>query len=144
MTDMTVYRGGLGIAPCGHTTCGGQSSPIEPRFLSSRPADRQRNVPVDQVLRFFVYGYSSWTDIPNITVSISEDAGLSFVPAFDSTGFLAPYDGANSKIIRVDGHTLAVYIDKVGDWPRGTKVVVQYSGQDEYGQDATRVTPVLW
>jgi hypothetical protein len=99
---------------------------------------------VEQILRFFVYGYSSWTDIADISIEISEDEGLSFSPAFDGSAFVAPYDGTNSKIARIGGHTLAIYIQKTADWPIGTKVVIRYTGLDEYGQDATRAVPVVW
>jgi hypothetical protein len=101
-------------------------------------------VSVSQVLRFFVYGYTSWTDIADITVEISEDAGVTFGPAFNGSAFVAPYDGANSKILRYDGHTLALYIQKTANWPLGEKVVIRYTGLDEYGNDATRVSPVIW
>lgn len=144
MTDLTSYRGGHGISPCGHTRAGGAASLIEPRFLSSRPSDKQKGVSLTQVLRFFVYNYTSFTDIPNIRIRISEDAGATFVAAFDSTGFLAPYDGVESKIQRRDGHTLAIFIQKASNWARATKIVIEYEGEDEYGNVATRVLPVRW
>jgi len=144
MTDLTRYGGGFGIAPCGHTQAGGYTSSIEPRFLSSRPVDKQKNVPGTQVLRFFVYCYSSFTEIADITVRISEDGGLTFASAFDSTGFIAPYDDVNSKILRYDGHTIAVYVHKTSVWPVSSKIVIEYEGADEYGNVATRTAPLRW
>lgn len=144
MTDLTRYRGGYGIAPCGHTLAGGTASPTEPRFSSSRPVDKQKNVPVTQVLRFFVYNYTSFTDIADIVVRVSEDAGLIYTPAFDSTGFLAPYNGAKSQIKRYDGHTLVVYLQKTSNWPVASKIMIEYEGVDEYGNTATRTAPIRW
>jgi len=143
-TDMTRYYGGYGIAPCGHTKAGSADSDVEPRFLSSRPVDKQRNVTVSQVLRFFVYNYSSFTDIADIVVRVSEDGGGTFSLAFDSSGFASPYDGANSKIRRQDGHTLAIYLQKTSDWPVASKIVIEYEGADEYGNIATRTAPIRW
>jgi len=144
MTDLTRYVGGFGISPCGHTRAGGDTSLIEPRFLSSRPVDKQRNVPVTQVLRFFVYCYSSFMEIADSRVRISEDGGLTFVPVFGSGGFGAPYNGTHSKVLRYDGHTIAVYIHKTADWPLASKIVIEFVGVDEYGNVATRIAPVWW
>lgn len=143
MTDMTRYVGGFGISPCGHTQAGGVTSDVEPRFMSSRPVDRQRNVSRSQVLRFLVYCYSSWTEIPDVVVRVSEDGGLTFAPAFGPSGFVAPYDGHASNITRYKGHSLVIYIHKTALWPFAEKVVIEYEGVDEYGNSATR-TAVRW
>lgn len=137
------YNGGLGISPCGRTECGNAQSVIEPRFLDSVPQDQQRNVDVEQQLKFITYCFSSWIDIPDITVEISEDSGGSWLVAFDGTSFVSPYDGANSKIRR-EGHAINFYIHKTDVWPEGQKVLIRFSGADEFGQDATKETPVVW
>jgi hypothetical protein len=101
-------------------------------------------VPVSQVLRFFVYNYTSFSDIADIDIRISEDAGATYAPAFNHTGFLAPYNGAKSQIKRYDGHTLAIYIQKTSNWPVGSKIMIEYEGVDEYGNTATRTAPIRW
>lgn len=143
-TNLTRYYGGHGIAPCGHTQAGGTDSPVEPRFSSSRPVDKQRNVPVGQVLRFLVYNYSSFTDIADIVIRVSENAGSTYATAFNSSGFVAPYDGANSQIKRYDGHTLVIYLQKTSNWPVSSKIMIEYEGIDEYGNTATRTAPIRW
>jgi hypothetical protein len=101
-------------------------------------------VAVTQVLRFFVYNYSSFTDIADIVVRISEDGGATFSVAFNSSGFASPYNGTNSQIKRYDGHTLAIYVQKTSDWPVASKIVIEYEGVDEYGNTATRSAPIRW
>jgi hypothetical protein len=101
-------------------------------------------VPVTQVLRFLVYNYTSFTDIADIVIRVSENSGLTYAPAFDSTGFIAPYNGANSQIKRYDGHTLYVYLQKTSDWPISSKIMIEYEGVDEYGNTATRTAPIRW
>lgn len=137
------YKGGLGISPCGRTECGNAQSVIEPRFLSSIPVDQQRNVPVTATLKFITYGFSSWVDIPDVTVEISEDTGNSWSIAFDGADFLSPYDGVLSKIRR-QGHSLIFYIQKTSSWPEGQKILIRFTGVDEFGQYASKVAPVVW
>ena len=139
----TRYEGGLGISPCGRTECGNAESVIEPRFLTSTPPDQQPNVPRNTQLRFVTYCFSSWIDIADVTIELSEDAGGSWVPAFDGVNFISPYNGANSKVLR-DEHSLIFYFQKTALWPEDQKVIVKFSGIDEFGQYATKEPPVVW
>lgn len=137
------YEGGLGISPCGRTECGNAQSVIEPRFLVSSPADQQHNVDTSIQLRFVTYCFSSWIDIADTTVDISEDSGFSWNVAFDGENFLSPYDGSNSKIRR-DGHSLVYYIQKIAKWAEGQKILIRFTGIDEFGQYASKEAPVVW
>lgn len=134
-------RGGFGIAAYGRSEYGNAKSDIEPRYSASTPYNGERNVPLEHFIKFEVYGFSSVIDIPNIRLAVSEDSGETFNPAFDGTDFLAPYTG---KIRRPDGQRLWMYIYKTGLWPVRTKIVVQFEGTDEYGQEATANIPVKW
>ena len=140
--------GGCGIDPCGQCECGTPKSDIEPRFLISRPLDRQRNVPLTQVLKFTTYCFSSWIDLATVAVQISEDAGVTYDFAFngfvDTSLFFSPYDGSLSKVRRTQGHELTFYIQKTSNWPIAKRCYVRFTGNDEFGQQATKVNPVVW
>jgi hypothetical protein len=138
------YGGGCGIAPCGQTEGGNSKSDIEPRFFFSRPIDKQKNVPLNQILKFDTYCYSSWIDIVNILIEISEDGGGTWVPAFDGTSFIAPYNNLRSGVIRSSGHKLTFFIQKISNWLSNSRIVIRFTGTDEYGNSATKVTPVTW
>lgn len=137
----TGLRGGYGISALGRSEYGNAKSDIEPRFSASIPLDGQLRVPVNQVVKFEVYGYSSVIDIPNIRLEISENGGASYSPAFDGTNFLSPYTG---KIRRPDGQRLWIYISKTGNWSIRAEIIIRFTGTDEYGQEATRTVPVKW
>jgi hypothetical protein len=137
------YGGGFGILPCGRSECGNAKSTIEPRYLISRPVDEQQNVDLDATLKFITYGFSSWIDIADTKVEISEDNGGSWALAFDGSNFQAPYDGGYSKIRR-DGHSLIFYIQKTDYWPVDETVIIRFIGHDEFGQAATKEAPVVW
>jgi hypothetical protein len=147
-TIPSSLTGGCGIDPCGQCECGTPKSDIEPRFVFSRPLDGQRNVPLTQVLKFTTYCYSSWIEIPDSVVEISEDGGLTFEIAFngfvDPDSFYAPYDGPHSKVRRTQGHELTFYIQKNGNWPIAQKCYVRYTGNDEFGQQATKTNALVW
>jgi hypothetical protein len=141
----TDYRGGYGIIAFGQSEYGNAQSTIEPRFLGSRPADRAFNVPVTEVvIKFTNFSYSSWVDISTVLVEVSEDAGLTYAPAFQTEAFVAPYNGAQSKWRRPEGHSMSFYIHKTAVWPIGTKVLVRFTGTDEFGQTSTKSSPVMW
>ena len=94
-------------------------------------------------IRFVTYAYSSWVDIADITVEISEDAGVNWVVAFDGENFITPYNGTNSRVLR-DGHSLILYLQKIAQWPLNQKVMVRFTGFDEYGQSASKEAPIVW
>ncbi len=145
---MAVKVGGFGIIPFGRSQFGHGFPDIEPRFLSSRPLDKSINVSQDATLKFTTYCFSSWIDVdeplPGVQVEISEDAGNTFVPAYASGAFVAPYDGVNSKVRRTEGHELTFYIQKTADWPLSTAVMIRYTGVDNYGQVSSKEAPVVW
>ena len=136
-----TYRGGYGLDAYGRHQYGNAASAIEPRFESSTPNDGQHNVPVTQALKFTTYCFSSFVDIPNTRVFISEDGGATFVPVFDGAAFLPPFTG---RIRRADGQRLVCYIKKMGNWASNKKIVVRFGGADEFGNEASKVTPRKW
>lgn len=135
---------GLGIESAGRSHCGGAVSAIEPRFEHSRPLDKSKNNPRDVVLKFTTYCYSSFIYPENCVMEISEDAGFTFNPAYDGSVFLAPYDGIFSKIRRYDSQRLIFFVHKTAAWPMRKLVVIRFTAVDDYGQTATKVTPVKW
>lgn len=141
----TDYNGGYGIIAFGQSEYGNAQSTIEPRFLGSRPADRAFNVPVTEVvIKFTNYSHSSWVDISTVLVELSEDSGLTYVPAFQNEAFVSPYDGAQSKWRRPEGHSISFYIHKTDVWPVGAKILIRFTGTDEFGQTSTKSAPVMW
>jgi len=138
------FIGGLGIIPFGQSQFGHGDPKTEPRFLTSRPLDKSVNVPTDVTLKFTTYCFTSWIDFPGTQVEISEDGGGTYNLAYDGSAFVAPYDGVNSKVRRTEGHALTFYIQKTLPWPVATKVVIRYTGPDNYGQIATKEIPVVW
>jgi len=141
---MARYRGGFGISPLGQSEMGHPKSDIKPTFMQSKPLDGSVNVPTNIWLRFDTYLFSSWIDIENITVEISEDNGGTYVLAFDGTAFLAPYNGINSKVRRPDSHTIRFWIDKAGLWPLEETVKIRFTGVDEFGNLSVKEAPVVW
>jgi hypothetical protein len=77
-------------------------------------------------------------------VEISEDAGLTFNLAYAALAFVAPYDGANSKLRHTDGQTTTFWIQKTAPWPIRTKVIIRLTGKDEYGNPVSKTLPVKW
>lgn len=145
---VSAMTGGCGIDPCGQCECGTAKSDIEPRFVFSRPVDRASNVPLAQVLKFTTYCFSSWIEVATSVVEISEDGGLTFNYVFNGfvnpLVFYPPYDGAQSKVRRPQGHELTFYIHKTSNWPIAQKCYVRYTGNDEFGQQATKTSAVVW
>ena len=143
-----IETGGCGIDPCGQCECGTPKSDIEPRFLSSRPLDGQKNVSLTQVLKFTTYCYSSWIDYGVSVVEISVDGGVVFDIAYngfvDVNVFNAPYDGALSKVRRTQGHELTFYIQSTNPWPVAKKVYIRFTGNDEFGQQSTKTSALVW
>jgi len=135
------YRGGYGLDAYGRHQYGNAASAVEPRFESSTPNDGQHNVLVTQALKFTTYCFSSFVEIPNIRVQVSEDGGGTFVLAFDGSAFLPPYAG---RMCRADGQRIVCYLRKMGNWPPNKKIVVRFSGADEFGQEASKVSPRKW
>jgi hypothetical protein len=141
MTTLSGKTGAWGFVPYGRAQFGSKASAIEPRFETSIPNDGQHNVPVTQALKFTTYCFSSFLDISNTRVFISEDGGATFALAFDGTFFLAPYTG---RMRRADGQRLVCYLQKLGNWPPNKKIVVRFGGADEFGHEASKVFPRKW
>lgn len=141
---MTLYYGGFGVTSFGQSEMGHPKSDIKPTFLQSRPLDGSVDVPTNVWLRFDTYLYSSWIDIENITVDISEDNGAVYNPAFDGTVFIAPYNGINSKVRRPDSHTIRFWVHKAGLWAPEETVKIRFTGIDEFGNVAVKEAPVVW
>lgn len=140
---MVFHRGGYGISPYGRASYGNNKSDIEPRFLASIPIDHQTGVHAATVIRFSTYCYSSWIDERTVKVEISEDDGGSYALAY-RTAFAPLYDGLHSKLYRADSHTLVFTIHKNENWRAGARIVIRFTGIDEFGQEATKVIPVTW
>jgi hypothetical protein len=138
------YFGGCGIDSCGRSECGNAKSDIEPRFSFSRPPDLSRNNPVDTILKFETYCFSSYLDERTLTVEISEDGGVNFSGAYAASAFVAPYDGPGSKVRHPDGQTIAFWIQKTLLWPIRTRIVIRLTGEDEYGNPVSKTFPLKW
>ena len=136
--------GGYGITPFGQSEFGHPKSDIEPRFYTSRPLDNSVENPTNVWLSFITYCYSSWIEESDITIEISEDNGATFATAFNGTAFLAPYNGANSKVRRPDSHSIKIWIERTGFWPEAETVVIRFTSVDEFGNVATKEAPVVW
>jgi hypothetical protein len=140
---MTI-PGGYGITAHGRSEYGNAKSDIEPRFYASVPVDHQTNVSVNKVIKFETYGFSSWIDIADVLVEISEDDGISYLPAFQYEAFQFPYANNNSRYFRPDGQRLTFMFHKMGRWNSGTRIVIRFTGKDEFGQYASKTIPVTW
>ena len=145
MASSNSRKGGYGLASFGRSEYGNAASAVEPRYSYSNPSDHQVNVPRDQFLEFTSYYFSDWTELDEIAIEISEDSGVTFLPAM-SLGqvFQAPYDGSNSKIFRSDSQRITVIIDKTLLWVQAGRVIVRFTGLDEHDQAATKAPPVYW
>lgn len=142
---MTDYLGGYGIVAYGHSEYGMPESVIEARFNWSKPPDNSINIPANMIwLAFTTYCFSSWIELSDITVEISEDDGATFNLAFDGAAFFAPYNGGNSKVRRYDGHTIKFIIEKTTLWASNETIHIRFTGTDEFGQLATKVDPIIW
>jgi hypothetical protein len=129
---------------CGRSQCGNGSSVIEPRFSMSMPLDKSKNNAREVILKFDTYAFSSWVEVGDCLVEVSEDGGATYATAYAGVTFVAPYDGAASKIRRPDSQRLRFYIQKTSLWPVKETIVVRMTTFDDFGQAATKVAPVLW
>lgn len=135
---------GLGIDASGRSICGGITADIEPRFESSYPIDKSKNNSRDVILKFTTYCYESFVVPADCLVEISEDTGATYNTAYTSSAFVAPYNGSLSKFRRFDSQRVVFYIHKTSSWPLKTVVIIRLTAYDEYGNAATKVTPVTW
>jgi len=138
------YRGGFGINSWGRSEYGNAKSDIEPRFLFSRPSDGQVGVDRDAWLKFSLYMFSSWVNLSDLYLEVSEDGGVIFTPAYDGSDFLAPYNGVTSNIFHESSQVISFIIVKNDLWPPNELIQIRCVGQDNYGQDVTKNPPVTW
>lgn len=142
--DMTQRPGGFGITPWGQCEWGNSKSDLEARFEESFPVDGQANVDTLEWTRFTVYTYSSWLDEKAVKIEISEDSGETYTVAYEDGVFKPPYDEASNRVRRPDGHRLSFWIRKTDAWVNRSKIILRFTGSDEFGQEATKVIPVVW
>jgi len=142
---MRFRKGGYGLAAHGQVEYGNGKSLIEPRFSFSDPVDQTYSVPLDKIIRFSTYCFSSWISTENLLVEILEDPGGAYQPAFQSEVFVYPYNGGYSKIrYPGNGHEIRIYIQKVIPWARNSRITLRVTGVDEYEHASTKVTPIRW
>ena len=139
-----MRHGGYGLSSYGRSEYGHGKSDIEPRFDTSVPLNHATHVPLSQFLKFTTYCFSSWLDLSDLLIEISEDSGASFNPAYLTGSFQSPYDGTNSRIFRPDSQRLTVMIEKTALWTANTEVIIRFTGTDEFGQAVTSIIPVYW
>ena len=138
-------RGGWGIAPWGRADWGNAKSSYAAGYEVSTPENHALYVPLTQVIRCTTYAATSWIDLENYTVEISEDDGVTYSPALASDGiFVYPYNGLRSKIYRKDSHRLVVVFHKRSQWTANTRVVVRVAGVDEFGVDVVQTPTLFW
>ena len=145
MASSNCRKGGYDLASYGRSEYGNAASAVEPRYSFSRPADHEVNVARDQFLKFTTYCFSDWIELDAIEIEISEDGGLTYLPAMTlGQIFQSPYDGSNSKIYRSDSQRIDVIIEKTNLWVQAGRVIVRFTGVDEHGQSSSKTLPVFW
>jgi hypothetical protein len=138
-------KGGFSIVSFGQSSFAGARSAVEPRFLVSRPRDRSTQASQDVTLRYEIYNFDGWIELEDIVAEISEDGGATFSPAYDhASGFIAPYDGVNSKIRRNGGHSVVVYVHKTVPWPKGKTITIRTVAPDGFNQSVSKEVPMTW
>ena len=141
---------GFGQVGFGRFAFGQADSEYDPRYSDSDPYDGETGVEAYQtIIRFSLYCFSSrvrWDVLSRLFIEISEDNGGSFSPAFEDGAFVAPYDGANSRIDaqQADPQRFTMIIERTGPWPKEDICVVRVTAYDQYGEIATKETPVEW
>ena len=139
-----MRKGGYGLSSYGRSEYGNGRSRIEPRFDTSRPVNHETHVRLDRFLKFSTYCFSSWLDLSDLIIEISEDSGASFNIAYSGGVFVAPYAGVNSKVFRPNSQQLCTIIQKTDLWTDNARIVIRFVGTDEFEQAATSVIPVHW
>lgn len=137
---------GYGQVGFGRCEFGQAKSDVEPRFESSLPTDGGSGVSIYQVFtRTVLYNFSSRIQEDNtLKVRVSEDGGSLYNDAYASGAFVAPYNGSNSKLMWIDSQRLLVAVEKTAPWTDNQTVMFEVTAFDEYGQGATKTTPIVW
>jgi len=142
---MEFRKGGYGLAPHMQVEYGNGRSLIEPRFSFSDPLDQAYAVALDKVIRFSTYSFSSWVMESSLLVEVLEDPEGGYHPVFQGGSFVHPYDGEYSKIrYPGNGHEMRIYVHKMIPWARNSRITLRVTSPDEYGNTATKTTPVRW
>jgi hypothetical protein len=139
--------GGYGTLPCGRTNCGSVGSSYEPRFNNSVPVDGTVGVSIYQtVIRFGIYSFSNRVDPDSVYVEISENAGTSFSDAYLNGAFVAPYNGASSRVDDhlANSHVFECIIHKTAEWTDDQEIIVRITATDYQGQAITKEAVVRW
>lgn len=140
--------GGFGNTAFGQNEFGQATSALEPRFEDSSPSDGATGVSIyDVVVNFTVYGFSSRVQTDDsLLVEVSEDGGSTYVDAYKEGAFVSPFDGSNSEVDDHQSHpnALLIRLHKTSTWTDEKEIRVRTTGYDEYGQEATKETPVIW
>jgi len=135
---------GFGHAQFGRSQYGGMLSDIEPRFISSNPVDESTGVSILYVaLQTSVYCFSS--RIQDITVEVSENGG-DFIDAYVNGSFISPYNASDSYVDfhQADPQETIIKIEKDVPWDTNITVVVRITAYDQFGNQATKESPVVW
>ena len=135
---------GYGQVAFGRQQFGGSESEIEPRFIDSDPADGATGVSILFVsAQTEVYCFSS--RIQDITIQVSEDGGA-FEDAYVGGAFVYPYNAPDSYVDlhQADPQRAIVKVEKVEPWDENITVIVRVTATDEFDQEATTETPVVW
>lgn len=145
--DMIVIGGdriGYGHLPFGRHPFGGISSPIEPRFLGSNPADDSVGVSTIFVIaKTSIYCFSS--RIQSIRVEIKEGES-EFTDAYNNGSFVYPYDAPDSYVDfhQADPQMTTIKIEKRFPWDENIEVMIRVTATDQFGNEATEELPITW
>lgn len=142
--------GGFGQVGFGRSKFGQATSDYEPRFVDSDPTDAETNISsYYQPIRFSMYCFSSrvqYGSDSDLLVEISENGGTSYVSAYEDGAFVSPYNGSDSGIDaqQADPQRFTMMIHKTAIWTNDAEIRIRVTASDEYGNVATKVTPVEW
>lgn len=142
---------GFGHVGFGRANYGQSSSEYEPRYSSSDPTDGETGVSeYKEAIRFSMYCFSSrvqWESGSGCLIEISENGGTSYVSAYEDGAFVSPFDGSLSRVYPQDedSQSFEIVIAKSsGLWADGQEIRIRVTAEDEYGNAATKETPVEW
>lgn len=139
---------GFGQVGFGRSEFGQAKSDVEPRLGSSDPEDEATGISIFYyTIKHAIYGFSSRVQLDNsLLIEVSENGGSSYADAYKNGAFVAPYNGSNSSVDahQADPQALRMSIHKTSTWADEQEIRVRVTAYDEYGQLATKTTPVEW
>ena len=136
---------GYGLTAHGRANYGHAEGRYEPRFELSSPSDGASGFSIySTLISFILYTFSSRVSLGTLYIEISENGGGSYNDAYVSGSFVTPYAGSKSRILEYDGQRSKIYIERENIWAFDEEVRVRVTVEEEFGNIATKETPVTW